>query len=214
VNLDRGKESAAAFIRAQFPREMYSRVWGGRVVAQGGSNAFDFQPDDPRIPGHSGIPLKLPFPGFSLTVDPSQSPRAMLGWDGGDPSKPELRLWEAPGLAQWTAQASQSASLVAPVVNLGASASQQLVLGNQFAAAVATLVTAWETFQVAIETFCTALTAYELAIEGIADPTHAATPAANAANVALSAASVTMSGAVGAFGAAVNAALSIVSKTA
>ena len=138
----------------------------------------------------------------------------MLGWDGGDPSKPELRLWEAPGLAQWTAQASQSASLVAPVVNLGASASQQLVLGNQFAAAVATLVTAWETFQVAIETFCTALTAYELAIEGIADPTHAATPAANAANVALSAASVTMSGAVGAFGAAVNAALSIVSKTA
>lgn len=140
MNLDRTKQALAAFVLAQFPQIDYLALYGGKVVAQGGANAFDFQPDDPRIPGVSGVPIKLPFPGFALTLDPTQSPRALLGWQNGDPSLPELRLWESPGLAQMTVSASQQLTFSAPAVNLGQAPTQPLVLGTVFTVALATLL--------------------------------------------------------------------------
>lgn len=150
MQLDRQKEPAAAFIRSQFPRDLYARSWTGRVVAQGGPNAFDFTPDDSRVPGHLGIPLKLPFPGFSLLLDPTRTPRAELCWANGDPSQPELRLWESPGLAQLTIAASQSATVSAPSVSLGQAATQPLVLGTIFTLALTTCLFAISTALTAI----------------------------------------------------------------
>jgi hypothetical protein len=142
VNLDRTKQGLSAFVLAQFPQFDYLGMYGGVVVAQRGPNSFDFQPDDPRLPGHAGIPIKLPFPGFALTLDATQTPRALLGWVGADPSQPELRLWENPGLSALVVTAEEKVSLVAAAVNLGGDpAPQQLVLGNVFAAALTVLLT-------------------------------------------------------------------------
>ncbi len=99
MNLDRIKEPLQAFVRASLPAVDYLAQYPGQVVNQRGSNSFDFVPDDPRIPGVTGVPIKLPFPGFSLTLDVSQQPRALLAFANGSPMLPELHLWEAPGAA-------------------------------------------------------------------------------------------------------------------
>lgn len=138
MNLDRTKEGQAAFAKAQFPRDLYSRLWGGVVVSQLAANSFDFQPDDPRIPGLSGIPIRLPFPGFSLTLDAMQTPRALLGWENGNPALPQLLLWESPGLEQLGIQASQKVSVTAPEIDIGGD-SNQAVLGTAQAQALGIL---------------------------------------------------------------------------
>lgn len=130
MNWDRTSEGFAAVARAQFPRDLYARVWSGAVVAQNGQ-AFDFQPDDPRLPSLSGIPLRLPFPGFTVAIDPTQTPRAVLAFANADPSMPELHLWEYPGMVSAVLSASQRISLVAPAVNLGGDpAAEPAVLGQ------------------------------------------------------------------------------------
>lgn len=119
MKLDRTSQGAAAFVASLSPRRLYLAQYPGVVVAQGGPDSFDFQPDDPRVPGVSGVPLRLPAPGFTVTVDPAQRPRALLAFAGGDPSKPELHLWERGGLQQLAVAATGSISMDAPAVNLG-----------------------------------------------------------------------------------------------
>lgn len=121
MNLDRTAQGAAAFVAALNPRRLYQVQYPGTVVAQGGPDSFDFQPDDPRVPGVSGVPMKLPAPGFTVTVDPSQKPRALLAFAGADPQRPELHLWERPGLAELLIEAAAQVSVLAPLVELGAS---------------------------------------------------------------------------------------------
>jgi hypothetical protein len=119
MNLDRTAQGAASFVAALSPRRLYLAQYPGVVVAQGGPDSFDFQPDDSRLPGVSGVPLRLPTPGFTVTVDPAQRPRALLAFAGGDPSRPELHLWERAGLQQLAVSASESISIDARAVNLG-----------------------------------------------------------------------------------------------
>ena len=109
--LDRMKSGLAAFVQGVLPQVDYLALYSGRVVAQGGPNSFDFQPDDPRVPGMSGIPLKLPFPGFSIQLNAGASPRCMVGWAGGNPGLPFVCLWEPPG--------ASAIGIDAPQVNLG-----------------------------------------------------------------------------------------------
>ena len=119
MKLDRTSQGAAAFVAALDPRRLYRVQYPGVVVAQGGPDSFDFRPDDLRIPGVSGVPVRLPTPGVTITVDPAQRPRALLAFAGGDPSKPELHLWERAGLQQLDVSASVAVSIDAPVVNFG-----------------------------------------------------------------------------------------------
>lgn len=212
MNLDRQKEALAGFVLAQLPQVDYLASYGGRVVSQGGANAFDFQPDDPRIPGMSGIPTRLPFPGFQLTLNAGSSPRAMVGWDGGDPSKPQLRLWEDPGLQALVVTASQKQSFVAGQVNLGADpGSDQALKGTSFfTEAVTPLVEAWTIFQEGVATWAAALTTYQQGIQSVADPTGSLTGAAVAANTALTGAAEALTAAAQAFQSAVEAALSTI----
>lgn len=183
MNLDRTKQGMAKFVAAQSPRVDYLAMYAGTVVAQRGANSFDFQPDDPRIPSLAGIPIKLPFPGFSLTLDPSANSRALLGWVQGDPAQPELRLWEAAGLEAFGLQASQKVSLVAPAVNLGSDP------GAEAALMAETYRAAEDTF---FTTLITALTTAGAALTAAgAVPTSAAVAPAGAALTATSEALVT-----------------------
>lgn len=55
----------------------------------------DATPDDTRIPGMSGIPLRLP-PGMRCKVQPGRF--VLVGWDSGDPSKPYATPeWDSAG---------------------------------------------------------------------------------------------------------------------
>lgn len=212
MNYDRTKQAFASAVLAQVPAIDYLASYGGKVVSQGGANAFDFQPDDPRIPDMSGIPIRLPFPGFQLTINAGASPRAMAGWDGGDPSKPQIRLWEDPGLATLVVTASQKQSFVADQVNLGGDpASDQALKGSSFLEeAVTPLVEAWSVFQEAVAIWASALTTYQQGIQPVADTGNSVTPAAVAANSAITAAAEALTTAAQAFQSAVQAALSTV----
>lgn len=198
--LDRVKSGLGDFVQAQFPDLLYRASYGGRVVLQRGANSFDFEPDDQRVPSMSGIPIKLPCPGFSLTLDPSQSPRATLMFDNADPSKPELHLWEAPGLAAAVVTAEEKLSFAAPSVNLGADpAADQVIKGTSRTAAETPF----------LESLFAALTAAAAAFSNLAIATPAAagtcTPAGVACGSAASAAQT--------FSAALPSTLSEVTRT-
>lgn len=107
--LDRLKSGLAAFVQAVFPQIDYLAFYPAKVVKQNGT-AFDVQPDSPRLPGMSGIPARLPFPGFSVQVQEGEA-RCLVGFVGGKPSAPFIALWEAPGVTE--------IGIDAPAVNLG-----------------------------------------------------------------------------------------------
>lgn len=136
TTFDRVKAGLAAFVQGVFPQVDYLALYPARVVAQGGPNAFDVQPDDPRIPGMSGIPLRLPFPGFTITLNASASPRCMVGWAGGNPALPFACLWESPGAGTIAIDAAH--------VNLGDASAAVGRVGDAVAGPVA--ASAWDTF--------------------------------------------------------------------
>ena len=68
------------------PKFLYAGVWPGRVVSQGGDGTLEVQPDDPRIPGLTGVPIRYGLPGTKVLV-PSGA-RCRVGFEGGDPSAP------------------------------------------------------------------------------------------------------------------------------
>jgi hypothetical protein len=213
--LDRQKESLAAFVRAQFPEDLYVREWPGVVVSQGGANAFDFQPDDSRVPGMSGIPLALPFPGFALTINPGDTPRARVGFRGGNPATPELRLWDSPGLSTLNVTAEQSITAAAPSVNLGNPATDPLIKGEQFLTVATTpFVQATVAFQTALAQFLQALNTYAQGIQANADPSNTATPDLQSAIGTFTSASAEMIAQAEAYQVEVQTSLSAVSKTA
>lgn len=71
-------------------------MYRAKVVAQSSDMlSLDVQPDDTRIPGMSGIPLRLT-PGLRCKVAAGKF--VLVGWDGGDPSKPYATpAWDAAG---------------------------------------------------------------------------------------------------------------------
>lgn len=200
ISLDRQKSGLGDFVQAQFPDLPYRASYGGRVVVQRGANSFDFEPDDPRVPSMSGIPIKLPFPGFSLQLDVAENPRATLMFDNADPSKPELHVWEAPGLLSVDITAQEKASVVAPAVNLGADpAIEQVIKGTTRLAEEVPM----------LEALFAALTAAGAAFANIA----VITPPVAATCVPAGFACVAAAAAVQAFTAALPETLSLVTRT-
>ncbi len=116
--LDRLKDPLGAFVRGSLPQIDYLGLYPGTVVHQRGANSFDFIADDQRIGNVSGVPLMLPFPGFSLTLDIGAQPRCLLGWDGGKATSPRIQLWAAAGLKTLAIQAEDEIDLVATKVNI------------------------------------------------------------------------------------------------
>lgn len=69
------------------PRLDFLARYEARVVAQSpADDSLELFPVDERIPPLSSVPLLVPAPGFRILVAPGA--RVLLGWDGGDPSKP------------------------------------------------------------------------------------------------------------------------------
>jgi hypothetical protein len=133
IPLDRQIAGLAAAARAQFPEVPFLKSYTGAVVAQRGGNSFDFVPDDDTMPGMSGIPMKLPFPGLSFNLVPGSSARAVIRFAQGSPSTPEIHLWEAPGMQSWELDAAESVTVGCPQINLGSSiAIHPMILGDLY----------------------------------------------------------------------------------
>lgn len=144
ADLDRIKGALASFVRGLFPQIDYLARYPARVVGQNADGTLELVPDDARLPGLSGVPIRIGIPGVTVKVTAG---RVLLGFAGGDPSKPVAELWEG-------------GAAVTEVKFSGGS--EPLVLGS--------------TYRTAEDALFDAIGAYATAIKGIADPTNAATP--------------------------------------
>lgn len=89
---DRVKRAFFALFKASVPRLDYLAFYSAKVVKQAGSNQFDLQPDDSRLPSMGSVPLRHGLPGVTIQL-PGDS-TVMVGWENGDPSRPFCALWQ------------------------------------------------------------------------------------------------------------------------
>lgn len=92
-DLDRVKWGLAQFVRAVFSRIDYLALYPAKVIAQRGDGSLDVVPDDGRFAGLSGVPVRYGIPGVTATVAPGA--RVLIGFAGGDPSRPIAEFWES-----------------------------------------------------------------------------------------------------------------------
>ena len=89
---DRPKAALVAFIKSVFPSIDYLALYRARLIKQSGMTV-DVVPDDQRLDGMSKIPLRVGIPGATMTVLPDA--HLLVGWDGGDPTKPYATpIWD------------------------------------------------------------------------------------------------------------------------
>ncbi len=64
-----------------------------KACADDGSTV-DVAPEDKRVDGHQGVPVRVGIPGAVMVVQPGAV--VLLGWERGDPSRPyAVPAWEA-----------------------------------------------------------------------------------------------------------------------
>lgn len=95
MSLDRIRSALEAFIRQVTSRIDFLALYPARVVAQHPDGTLEVQPDDARLAGLARVPIRYGLPGVSATVEPGA--RVLLGFEGGDPSRPIATLWELTG---------------------------------------------------------------------------------------------------------------------
>lgn len=98
--LDRLRAGLSEFVNAILGRSADSvarwdhlALYPCTVASQADDGSLDLQPDDTvvRGSGFSGVPLKHGLPGWTASVPGGT--RVLLGWEGGDPSRPYAALW-------------------------------------------------------------------------------------------------------------------------
>jgi hypothetical protein len=94
---DRAQDKPTALIDAAERRVdlsiAYSRLYPAKVVAQDADGTLHLYPDDERMRGSglTGVPMRHGVPG--LTVRVAVGEYVMLGFEGGQPSRPYAALW-------------------------------------------------------------------------------------------------------------------------
>ena len=102
--LDKTKQSLAAFIRAVMSRVDFMAMYPCQIVSQNADSTLELKPDDARLPSLSNVQLRLGLPGCTAKV--ASGSRVLLGWYGGDPSKPFAALFESSTVTQLNANAT------------------------------------------------------------------------------------------------------------
>lgn len=147
TNLDRVKTYLARVIDGVMRRVDWYAWYPARVLAQSEDGSLELKPDNPRVPGLSKVPLRLGLPGVRVNVLPGA--RVLVGFEGGDPSRPVAALWERPSCVEMALD--PSATLL-----LGDGATQAALHGTYF---VAQLQTLHATLSTALGTAATSLNA-------------------------------------------------------
>jgi len=93
-------------------------LYPARVVSQGDDGTVDVKPDAAKLgAGLAMVPIRHGLPGVTVRV--KAGARVLLGFEGGDITRPFAALWEAGGLESLTIEASGKVIVKAPVVCLG-----------------------------------------------------------------------------------------------
>lgn len=104
-DLDRIKGALETFIRGLFPTIDYLARYEATAVAQNSDGTLEVTVDDTRFPGLSHVPIRYGVPGVSAVVN--SGARVLLGFAGGDPSKPQVEIWESASVAKFVIAASE-----------------------------------------------------------------------------------------------------------
>ena len=90
---DRLKAAVLGMVKTALARVDYYALYPSRVVGQDGADfSLELIPDDTKVPGLSGVPIRLGLP--NATVKVANGSRVLLGFEGGDPSRPVATLWD------------------------------------------------------------------------------------------------------------------------
>jgi hypothetical protein len=101
--------------RLVLPRLDPLALYPARVVSQQDDGSLDVKPDDTRWgPGLSRVPIRHGLPGVNVRV--RQGARVLVGFEGGDITRPFASLWEPGSLDTLTIEASVKLLLKAPSV--------------------------------------------------------------------------------------------------
>ena len=88
---DRVKTYLKRVIDTVTKRMDFMALYPCKVVSQNGDNTLELTPDNPALPSHSRVPLRLGIPGATAKVQAGS--RVLLGFEGGDPRAPIATLW-------------------------------------------------------------------------------------------------------------------------
>jgi len=144
--LDRVKTYLARIVDDVMRRVDWYAWYPARVLGQSEDGTLELRPDNPRVPGLSKVPLRLGVPGVRVNVLPGA--RVLVGFEGGDPSRPVASLWERQSCVEIALDPSSA-------LLLGDGATQDAVHGTYFVSQLQTLLTALQTLQVAVGSFAT-----------------------------------------------------------
>lgn len=168
---DRSQEALTQFVLGSIPQLDFLALYTATVKAQNADLTLELVPDDSRIPSLSKVSIRHGIPGMTVKVSPNA--RVLLGFDGGNPSKPYAALWESGSVTELV--------LDGTTIKIGGtSAVQAAVQGDIFHSAFNTMLAALGVWVAAVgsgltglgvaplggatTTFQTALTALENAV--------------------------------------------------
>jgi len=78
----------------------YLALYPARVVQQRDDGTLDLEPESSLVPSCQGVPIRHGLPGVTVTVAAGE--RVLLGYEGGDPSRPYAALWVAGSVTRIT----------------------------------------------------------------------------------------------------------------
>ena len=122
------QDAENAIILQALPGVDFLALYPGVIISQSGQ-LFDFQPDSPKLPGFKNLKFYSGSPGVEITVDPTQSPRAVLFFEGGSPAGAALAFFSFAGLSllQLGVNATKGAARVGDPVSIALSDLTQFV---------------------------------------------------------------------------------------
>lgn len=91
----------------------YLALYPCKVVTQRGDGTLDLEPESPRVPPLTSVRPRVPCHGAKLTVPAGA--RLLLGFDGGDPSRPYAALWEQGSGGKAVARVGDKSKIGAPL---------------------------------------------------------------------------------------------------
>lgn len=122
MDLDRLQAAIKLILDALLGRRLdYLALYPCKVVGQSG-NTVEVVPDDPRIPGTTGVPVYSGTPGTTSVIP--DGTRVLLGFEGGNPRSPYVALWGtlSPKPTSVTLEADSEATIDATSIKLGKNA--------------------------------------------------------------------------------------------
>lgn len=122
MNFDGLKQFILALVRAETTRIDFLAYYPAVVKAQNSDLSLELEPDDKRIPAMSKVPIRFGIPAVTCKVNAGS--RVLMGFAGGDPSKPVATTWEGSTIMEFKQVVNGEIKLESSSVKLTATGAQ------------------------------------------------------------------------------------------